>query len=144
MFGIVSASVGAICLLGALLIATVGRMHWPRVVVALVLTGMTGLLNTSVGRWLHDGATRLDTTAAHVVGRWTGVVVTGLAAIAVLAAAAFWVWHRHINMRTLGAVAAVPLTITLIPGTVGAVAIACVSIVPTVIAGLVSAAFGIR
>jgi hypothetical protein len=119
-------------------------MHWPRVVVALVLTGVAGLLNTPIGQWLHQAVTAADGAVGHAIGRWTGVVVTGLLALTVFATAAFWVYHRKIDLRTLAVVATVPLTVTLIPGALGSVAAGIVNIVPTVVGGLMSAAFGIR
>jgi hypothetical protein len=143
MTGNVSVAVGLVCLVVALIFATVGKMAWPRVTVALVLTAAAGLLNGTIGPAVHRMVTRLDAQAAHAIGRWTGATITGLLALVVLGVAGFWVWQKKIDFRTLGVVAAVPPTVTLIPGALGAAAVAVVGIVPLVGAAVVGWALGI-
>lgn len=139
----VSATVGAVSLVAALLIATVGRMAWPRLVVALTLTGSAGLLNSTFGPWIRSGVNRADDFLAQFIGDWTGVVVTGLIGVVVLAVAGFWVANGKIDLRTLGVVAAVPPTVTLIPGALGSIAVTVVGVVPWLVSRGVAAAFGV-
>lgn len=140
----VTATVGVLCLVGALLIATVGRMQWPRVTAALVLTGSAGLLNSTIGGMIHNGVTNVDSKLGRAIGSWTGVVVTGLIGMIVIAVAGFWIYQRRIDMRTLAVTAAVPPTVTLIPGTFGTAAVTIVGLVPSMIAWAVTFMFGLR
>ncbi len=142
-FGAVTASVGVLCLVGALLIATVGKMQWPRATVALVLTGVTGILNASIGPTIREGVNAADSKIGAFIGEWTGTVVTGVIAAVVLVVAGFWVYQRRINMRTLGMVALIPPTITLIPGALGTFATTAIGIVPALVGSIVAFAFGL-
>lgn len=137
----VTVSAGVVCLVIALLIETVGGRQWPRVVVALVLTGATGILNGTVGPYIHRGITWIGTMTNHWVRSWIQVSVTVIIALTVLGIAAFRVWQDNIDRRTLGVVAAVPATVTLIPGIAGTIATTVVGIVPAIIGLLVAWAF---
>lgn len=142
--GAVTAAVGIVALLGAVVIATVGRMQWPRLAAALVLTGVAGVLNSTIGPALQRAVTAVDRQAGQFIGRWTGTAVIGLVGVVVLAVAAFWIWQGRIDMRTLGVTALVPPTVTLIPGAVGSMAVAAVGVVPMLLGGAISWLFGIR
>lgn len=142
-FRAVTASAGVICLIGALLIATVGRMQWPRVAAALVLTGVAGVLNTTIGPTIRHGVNLADHRAGEFIGAWTGTAVFGLIGVAVIAVTGFWIYQGRIDMRTLGATALVPPTITLIPGAIGTVATTIVGLVPWVIGAGLTFAFGL-
>lgn len=142
MQGIVSAGVGIICLVAAGVLILAGRWQWPRLIVALILTGSAGLMSATIGGLLQRSVTRLDNKAGSFIGQWTGTVVTGLIAVVLLAVLAFWVWHQQIDTKTVGVAAAVPLTVSLIPGPAGAFAVGAVSIVPIVVGGVVAWLFG--
>jgi hypothetical protein len=141
--GGVTATVGVLCLVAALLIATVGRMVWPRVVVALTLTGSAGILNSTVGPYVRTWVNRADAFLGQFIGQWTGTVVTGLLGLVLFTVAGFWVAQKKVDLRTLAVTAAVPPTVTLIPGTLGTVAVALVGFVPWLVAQGVAIAFGI-
>lgn len=142
-FGAVTAALGVLALVGAALIATVGRMQWPRVTAALVLTGVAGILNSTIGPTIRNGITNADSYLGQFIGRWTGTAVTGVIGLIVLAVAAFWIYQGRIDLRTLGVTAAIPPTITLIPGTLGTIAVTVVGLVPWVVAGVIGWLFGI-
>lgn len=142
-FGAVTATLGVLALVGALVIATVGRMQWPRVTAALVLTGVAGILNSTVGPTARNAINTADSYLGQFIGRWTGTAVTGVIGLVVLSVAGFWIYQRRIDIRTLGVVAAVPPTITLIPGTLGTIAVTVVGIVPWMAAGIIGWLFGI-
>lgn len=139
----VSATVGILAGVGALLLATVGRMQWPRLIAALVLTSVAGILNSTFGPTAHGWATAVDGFVGQFIGRWTGTAVIGVVGLVVLAVAGFRVYQRNIDARTLVAVAAVPPTVTLIPGTLGAVAVAVVGFVPWVLSWVIALFFGL-
>ncbi len=141
--GAVTATVGVVCLVAAVLIATVGRMAWPRVVVALTLTGSAGVLNSTLGPKIRQGVNRLDALAAQFIGDWTGTVITGLLGVVLFTVAAFWVWQKKIDFRTLAVVAAVPPTVTMIPGAFGTVAVTLVGLVPWLVSWAILKLFGI-
>lgn len=142
-FGAVTATLGVLALVGAIVIATVGRMQWPRVTAALVLTGVAGILNSTIGPTVRDGINNADSYLGQFVGRWTGTAVTGIIGLVVLAVAAFWIYQGRIDIRTLGVTAAVPPTITLIPGTLGTIAVTAVGVVPWLVAGVIGWLCGI-
>ncbi len=142
-FGAVTAAVGVISLVGAALLITVGRMQWPRLVVGLVITGVAGILNTTIGPTIRDGVNTADDHLGQFIGEWTGTTVTGLIGAIVLGTVAFWVWRNQIDLRTVGVAALVPPTITLIPGALGTAATTVVGVVPWALGAVLSFAFGI-
>ncbi len=129
--------VGSICLLAAGVIATAGRMMWPRAVVALTLSGTAGILRGSFGPWLHEKITRAEQLAGPRVGEYTGLAVTVIAACIVLGFWGFWIYHQQIDIRTLGLTATIPLVVSFIPGAFGTVVIFVVGLVPFIVSGLV-------
>jgi hypothetical protein len=141
---VVSAGVGILCLVAAGVLIVAGRWQWPRLIVALVLTGTTGLLSSSIAGWVQGSVTKLDGKLSGFIGSWTGATVTGLLSLVLVACLAFWVWQGQIDTKTVGVAAAVPLTVSLIPGPVGAFALAAVSIVPSVLGGVIAWLFGMR
>jgi hypothetical protein len=136
--GAPSVAVGVICLVLAGVLITVGRMQWPLVAVALVLTGTAGVVNGTIGVTVHQAATQVDRWAGQAIGTLTGVAVTGVVALALVAALGFWIYQRRIGTGALLATAAVPVASTLIPGTAGVVIMTIVGIVPAVLGGVVS------
>lgn len=139
----VSAGVGVLCLVAAGLLIVAGEWQWPRLIVALVLTGVAGLTHATVGNVMHRSVTRLDARVSGVVGGWTGVAVTGVVGVVLLGLLAFWVWHKQVDMKTVGVAAAVPLSVSLIPGPLGTFAAGLVSIVPAMLGGAVAWLFGL-
>jgi hypothetical protein len=141
MHYVVTAAVGVICGVAALLIATVGRMQWPRLVVALTLTAAAGLLNSTFGGYIHTGATMADHWVGQGIGKWSGTIISGLVGAVVLALVGFRIYHDVINGKTLALVSTVPATVTLIPGLAGTIATTVVGIVPWILSGIVSLLF---
>jgi hypothetical protein len=145
MTAAVTAGAGVVCLILAVLIATIGRMQWPRTTVALVLTGATGILNSTIGHMIHKWVTQTDHWSGQFIGRWTGTAIFGVLGIITLAYAGFRIYQDHIDNRTLFATAAVPPTVVLIPGMLGTVATTIVGIVPATVGYIISLAwFGMR
>jgi hypothetical protein len=142
MFGVVTVAAGLACLAGALVIATFGGMQWPRVAYALMLTGITGILNGTVGGLIHREVTNVDHMLGGFIGRFTGAAITGLASLIVLSIAGLWVYQRNDNRRTLAMVGAVPATVSLIPGAAGTVATTVVGALPALIAAVIHATLG--
>lgn len=139
----VSAGVGLVCLVAAGVLIMAGGWQWPRLIVALVLTGSAGLVSSTVGGWAQRSITRVDGRIGSFVGQWTGAAVTGLLSVILLGVLAFWVWHGQVDTKTVGVAAAVPMTVSLIPGPLGTFAVAAVSIVPSVLGGVIAWLFGL-
>jgi hypothetical protein len=119
-----------VCLVAAGVLIVAGQWQWPRLIVALVLTGSAGLLSSTIGGWAQRSVTSVDHRVGSFIGQWTGAAVTGLLSLVLLAVLGFWVWHRQIDLKTIGVAAAVPMTVSLIPGPLGTFAVAAVSIDP--------------
>jgi hypothetical protein len=137
----VSATVGLVCLVAAGLIWTVGNRHTPRLVVALVITGMVGLTSTTFGGWSRQIMAWLNTTD-RLTGRLTGVVVVGLVAAVALYVLVIHVRRNSIGNKTLVSAAIVPLAVTSIPGPIGAAAVTLVSAISGSVAWAITSAFG--
>jgi len=137
----VSVAVGVLAVIGAGVIATVGRMAWPRMTAALTLTGSAGIIGGSFGPALHSAVTKVDKAAGQAVGRLTGTVLVGLVGLIVIGVWALWIYHGQIDLRTIGVSAAVPLVINLIPGVAGTVAIFVVGMIPQIVSGLIGLLF---
>jgi len=138
MFGPPSIAAGVICLVLAGLLITVGQMHWPRVAVALVLTGVAGIINGTIGRPLHTWVTWTDHLVGQTIGRFTGIAIVGIIAIVVLGVFGAWIYHQKIDNATLAVTAAVPLVGPLLPGPIGTVAMFVIGIVPSLLGAGVS------
>jgi hypothetical protein len=136
-----SVVVGLLAGVVALAIAVFGNMQWPRVVAGLTLTSVAGLLNGTIGPVISGWVTRADQLVGSVIGRFTGVAVTGVLAVAVCAFLAFRVWQNNIDFKTLTAAGLAPATAVLIPGTVGAVFVAVVGAVAAFFAMFIRALF---
>src|SRR5947199_10461895 len=117
-------------------------MQWPRLIVALVVTGVAGILNGSFGPIVRHWVNIADQAARHAVGSLTGAAVTGLVGILTFGFVAFRVFHNEIDMKTLAGAAALPATVTLIPGALGTIAVTLVGIIPWALTGLLTYAFG--
>lgn len=139
----VPVSIGIICLIGAGLIAWFGNLQWPRLTVALLLTGVQGILNGTLGPMIRHGVNLADHRFSDFIGQWTGTAVTGIIGAIVLGIAGFRIYQNSYDNKTLIAVAMVPATIALIPGTVGDIARSLVGFVPTVVSTVIGWAFGI-
>lgn len=143
MTGAVSVAAGLVCIVAAVLMWTIGGRHTPRLVVLLVLSGVTGILGTWAGRKLNQGVTFLDSAVASVSGQMTGVVVTGLLGAGLLYVLAIDMWQKRVSTRTLLVAAALPVTVVAIPGAFGSMAAGLVGGVAGAVGKGVSAAFGI-
>jgi hypothetical protein len=143
MHAVVSAAVGVVCLIAAGVLIVAGRWQWPRLIVALVMTGSAGLLSSTIGVWAQHSVSNIDGRIGSFIGQWTGATVTGLLSLILLAVLGFWVWHGRIDTKTVGVAAAVPMTVALIPGPLGTFAVAAVTIVPSVLGGVIAWLFGL-
>lgn len=139
----VSATVGVIALVAAALIWTVGNKHTPRLVVLLVMTGVAGLLGSQLGGWLRDGIGWADHTVGEAIGRLTGVIVLGLIAIVATYMLVMRVRARHIDNRTLGVAAVVPVAVSTIPGPAGAVAFGVITAITGAVGWAIGSLFGL-
>jgi hypothetical protein len=144
MNGGISASVGLVCLVAAVLMWTVGRRQTPRLAVLLVLTGAVGLLGSTLGGWLRTGVGYLDQLAATATGRLTGTVVVGLVGLVTLYVLSVHLFNNTISFRTLAAAVIAPVAITSVPGVIGSVGAGVVNAIASGIGMAVGAAFGIR
>lgn len=98
------------------------RQRWPRTTLVILVGGTAGLVNTPVGRWLHNV---LNAGYQHVAG-WAGSMVgvgIGAVAIAIAILAGLWVgshWHhRAISDKTLLAGGLIPWSVPFVPGAAG-------------------------
>ncbi len=140
----VTASVGLVCLVAAALIWTVGRRHTPRLTLALVITGMVGLAGTQVGSWGRTAVGWANNLLGQVAGRLTGTVVAGLLAAALFYVVVTHVWRRDIDTKTLVAGGVLPLAVTSVPGSIGAVMSTGVFMVANTMGWAVGALFGLN
>lgn len=138
----VSATVGLVCLVAAGLIWTVGNRHTPRLVVALVITGMVGLGSTTFGTWARQVVGWLNQTTDRVTGQLTGVVVVGLVASIALYVLIVHLRRNSIDTKTLVSAAIVPIAVTSIPGPIGAAAVTAVTALSGAMAWAITSAFG--
>ncbi|HEX5347870.1 MAG TPA: hypothetical protein VFW64_12350 [Pseudonocardiaceae bacterium] len=116
----VSGSVAVVALGLAAAIWIFGEKHTPRLMVLLVLTGMTGLVSTPVGQWLRSIVDWGNRALGSLTARWTGAAVSGL--IAVLAVYVLLVRllrQKTVDDWTLAAAAVAPLAVATIPGPLG-------------------------
>lgn len=136
---VVSAGVGVVALVAALLMWTLAGRFCPPLVLFLTITGFAGVYSTVVGTWVRAGAGWItDNTAAW--GQVTGITIIGLAALAlsiyVIVRTVQWFIHRAKQLagteeppedgedrfgRVVIAGSVLPAVVTSIPGTVGAV-----------------------
>lgn len=138
----ISAGVGVLCLVAAAILITAGSWQWPRLIVALVLTGVAGLANATFAGAVQRSVTRLDGKVGGFIGEWTGAAVTGVIGLTLIGLLGFWVWKNRIDIRTVGVAAAVPFTVTLIPGPLGVFLVSAVAVVPLMLGGVVAWLFG--
>lgn len=139
----VSAGVGLLCLVGAVLIWTVGRRHTPRVNLALLATGMAGLANTPIGGALRNFMNWINELTSAMTGKIAGTAVAGVLAAVLLYIVAVDLWRRDIVGRTMLAGALLPLSVSSIPGVIGDVAAAIVFFPLNLLAWGISWAFGL-
>jgi hypothetical protein len=146
----VSAAVGVICLVAALLFWKVGQKHTPRLTALLVLTGFAGFMATPAGGWIRSAITwcnnLLGTIAAQLFGaaRVNALVIGLITAGTALYILAIHFKHKSIDGTTFGAAAITPFTVAAIPGPVGAAAVSVVTAVTSAIGYGVASMFGIH
>ncbi|ANZ35284.1 hypothetical protein BBK82_03515 [Lentzea guizhouensis] len=158
----VTGAVGAIALLVALLMWTVGGQMWRTVVLGLTITGVAGIMATPIGRWLRslvEWLVRLSTP----VGKYTGVALIILIAVALALVVILNVFGQFsgknplatvlsklgvnsgngITGRTLICGGALSITAGVVPGTVGMVLTWVLGGVVQLFAWLIMAGFGL-
>jgi hypothetical protein len=118
-----------LALLSAALIWFPGRQRWPRVVVFLIIGGVGGLAASKVGQWARHGVAWVEHAINNLIGALFGVAVAWLIALAAVAFVAAHLYHKTINRGTLAYSAAVPLTVTLVPGAIGTLLISAAGLV---------------
>jgi hypothetical protein len=136
-------AVGSLCIVGAFLLLVPGRMMAPYVIVALVITGVSGLMSGSIGPLVHTGVTKLNGLVGKSLNPWTGVAVSLIVAVIVIGCTALWVIRRQFDLRTFGTAALVPVSVNLVPGPIGAFLIGLVGIIPAAVSAIVKYAFGL-
>lgn len=159
----VSAGVGVIALVGALCMWTLAGKFCPPLVLFLTITGFAGIYSTTIGDWIRGAVTWLtDKTASW--GQITGITIIGLAALAlsvfVIGRTVQWFARRAARIarvesgstdedagddkfgRVIVAGSVLPVVVTSIPGTVGAVITLILGGPVTGLAWLINAGFG--
>ncbi len=140
---VVPVVVGTLSVVGAFLLLVPGRMMAPYVIVALILTGVSGLLRGSLGPPIHRGVTELNDSVGKWANPWTGIAITVIVAVIVIGCAALWIYRGQFDLRTFGATALVPVAVNLVPGPIGGFLIGLIGIVPAMVSGIVSWMFGL-
>jgi len=143
LIGGVSLAVGIICLVAGILIWVFGNHAWPRLVVALIITGSVGLTASPVGQWVAGVINTGDQLVGSIIGKFTGAVVAGLLAFTIIAYLAFRLYQNRIDDRTLIAASVAPPAAALIPGAAGQIVMTIISIPAALIASGVSWVFGV-
>jgi hypothetical protein len=136
-----SASLGLLCLLIAAIMWWVADRYRPRVVVVLVLAGMTGIVGSGFARGLHHGAVYTDNAMGRFLGQYTGASIVGLVAILALAFVVIGLGKDKVTGKTIFAAMLVPVTVAMIPGTVGQVGVAATSALASAVGSVASALF---
>lgn len=139
----VSAGVGVVALIAALLMWTLAGKFCPPLILFLTITGFAGIYSTIVGTWVR-WATSWVTTNTSTWGQATGITIIGLAALGlsifVIARTAKWFVHRAERLagiddaptsedeaagdrfgRVILAGGTLPAIVTSIPGPLGSV-----------------------
>ncbi len=135
-------AVGAVSLIGAWLLLIPGRMKWPFLIAALILTGVAGLLNGSIGPFIHKWVTQANTWAGKFSNEWTGIVPMLAISMVVIGCSILWVWQRQWDLKTFGFVGLVPIFVTYIPGPIGGFLINVIGVVPMAVTALIKGLFG--
>lgn len=112
---------GLVCLIFAGLIWLPGRERWPRTAVLLVIAGVGSLLTTVAGHWAREGVMWTESQINRGLGQLFGVSLAWAVALIAIALVGFHLHHRTVSRSTLAYAAAVPLTVTLVPGVLGEV-----------------------
>ncbi len=136
-------AVGTVCIVGAWLLMIPGRMMAPYAIVALILTGVSGLMNGSVGPPIQRGVNRLNDAAGDLVSKYTGVAVTLIASMIIAGCTILWVVRKQFDMRTYGFAGLCPIAVTFIPGAIGGLLVGLFGIIPMVVTAAVKAGFGV-
>lgn len=120
-----------------------GRLHTDRAQAVLVMTASAAMVATPAGAWWNETVNSLDSWAVGAVGEWTGLIITGVPALAGVLVLANDLITRKIEKRTLLVAAVVPVLASTIPGPVGAGVQSALGWIVTKVAMLVAGAFGI-
>ncbi len=144
---------GAIAFVAALVMATVGRMRIPLLIVALTLTASGGAIEGTVGPWIRDKMQWVADLASNAiqsnlqdvpflqVAALSGTVIMYCVGLAVFGVLAFMILNQQIDHRTLGVALVAPVTTYLIPGAGGTIAVWMVTLVPSILGAGISMLF---
>jgi hypothetical protein len=141
--GGVSATAGAICLGIALILYFFADRWQPRLIVLLVLGGMTGITGSALDTGLRHGVTRADDIAGRFIGQMTGAALTGAVAFVAVVAVVIAFWKNHVSGAVLLAAMVAPGAAALIPGQVGDVSATVINTAGGFVGGAIGALFGV-
>lgn len=130
---VVGAAAGVVCVVAAIVLYTVGQNEIPRLTAALWVTGIAGLMNSTIGPTINRFATGIDDRLGEAVNSLVGETITGGLGFLVILPAFFWIRRNQLQAKELLVLAAIPPTVSLIPGTFGQVVTTVVGIVPWLI-----------
>lgn len=139
----VSATAGAISLGIALILYFFADRWQPRLIVLLVLGGMTGIAGSALDTGLRHGVTRADDIAGRFIGQMTGGLVTGAVAFVAVVAVVIAFWKNHVSAAVLVAAMVAPGAASLIPGQVGDVSATVINTGGGFMGGVIGALFGV-
>jgi hypothetical protein len=123
---------------------TVGQKHWPWVILILVLTASAGLMNTQIGAWARLGTGWLSSLLTGFTGRLGVTITLAVLAVTLIVYLAYRLKNRQIDIRTVAAVAGVPIAVGSIPGVVGGALATGLGMVVELVTWGISAAFGLH
>ncbi len=142
----VSILTGVVALVVAGCLGYFGQMLWPKVIAALVMTGVAGIVNGTIGDPVHKVVTRLDNAIAHalanVLDKDSGAgnawkAFTGLLGLALILALVLRVYKNKVDLKTFGLAACAPLFGPMVPGTIGSILMSVLGIVPYLVNGVI-------
>lgn len=144
----VTAGVGVVCLILALLMATLGGNMWPPVQLALLITGVAGAMTTPIGGGIRDAVNSFGNWAGGALGQWTGISVLTVAAFAAAAVVILNVagefnvkgigQGQGIDGRTKLLSASLPLFAGAIPGAAGALIATALGFITQIVAWVIT------
>lgn len=119
------------------------RLHTDRAQAVLIATASTAMVATPAGQWWNGTVNTVNDWAVGAVGEWTGLIITGIPALAVTFLFVNDLVTRRVEMRTrlLGAI--LPVLASTIPGPIGEGIQTTLAWIVTTVGRLVAGAFGI-
>lgn len=152
-YGVVTATVGLICLGVALAFWTVGGRFCVPVILGLVITGTAGLLTTPVGDWVRTSLLWINNIVGEWIGKYTVIGIIGLAGFFVALILVLhilghfnrvsWINNGGIQGKTMGVGALFAVLAGAIPGGVGVVFSWVLGAIALAFSYPIAAAFGL-